>query len=253
MTKILRHCLGVLVISLVVLGGTPSLQAAGIIVKDGQKIAFLGDSITANGWHNPAGYVNLTIAGLKANGIRVTAIPAGIAGHKSKQMLERLELDVLDKKPDWLILSCGVNDVWHGAQGVPLEEFKIYITVIIDKCHAAGVNVVILTATVIGEDLNNSYNKRLSSYNKFLRSLAQEKKCLLADVNAMFQTLIKINPKPGRVLTSDGVHMNPDGDKVMAMGILRVFGLNIRQMKKAQESWKNIFNKGMKKHENFQY
>ena len=253
MTKFIRRCLGFFVISLILLGGAPGLHAAEIIVKDGQKIAFLGDSITASGWNNPIGYVNLTIAGLEANGIKVTAIPAGIGGHKSNQMLERLERDVLDKKPDWMILSCGLNDVWHGAQGVPIEEFKSHVTVIIDKCLAAGVVVVILTTTVIGEDLNNSYNKQLSSYNKFLRSLANEKNCLLADVNTMFQTLIKTSPKPGRVLTSDGVHMNAEGDKVMAMGILHVFGLNTRQVKKAEDSWKIIFNKGMNKRENFQY
>ena len=100
MTKTILRCIGVLIILLAFGGGAAVLQAAEIAVKDGQKIAFLGDSITANGWSNQTGYVNLTIAGLKANGIRVFAIPAGIGGHKSNQMLEHLKRDVLDKKPD---------------------------------------------------------------------------------------------------------------------------------------------------------
>jgi lysophospholipase L1-like esterase len=246
MSKTLRRLIVVLAVSLYLLGSSLGLQATEIIVKDGQKIVFLGNSITVSGWINSTGYVTLTIAGLEANGIRVNAIPAGIGGQKSNQMLERLERDVLKKKPDWMILSCGVNDVWQGAQGIPLDNYKINITAIIDKCQAAGVKVVILTATVIGEDLDNDYNKKLSSYNKFLRSLAKEKKCLLADVNAMFQKLISANPNPGLVLTSDGVHMNTDGDKVMATCILRAFGLNIGQMKKAEESWNDIFNQEMK-------
>lgn len=240
MTKYVCRCVGVFAISLLLLNAARDLRAAQIAVKDGQKIAFLGDSITASGWSSPTGYVNLTMAGLKANGISAIAIPAGIGGQKSNQMLERLKRDVLEEKPGWMILSCGVNDVWHRAQGVPLDQYKANITAIIEQCRVARVKVVILTTTVIGEELDNEDNKKLTPYNEFLRSLATKKKCLLADINAMFQKRIEASPKTGRVLTSDGVHMNPEGDKVMAVGILRVFGLNIAQIKKAQEAWLDI-------------
>jgi lysophospholipase L1-like esterase len=240
MSRTVRCCLAVLAMSLLLSGWMPNVQAADIVVKDGQKIAFLGDSITASGWINSTGYVKLTIAGLKANGIRTTAIPAGISGHRSDQMLERLERDAIDKKPDWMILSCGVNDVWHGVRGVPLERYKINIRAIVEKCRAAGVQVLILTATVIGEELDNDYNRKLTPYNEFLRSLAKERKCLLADINAIFQERIKAGSKNGHVLTYDGVHMNPEGDKVMAIGILRAFGLSTSQIKKARKAWMEI-------------
>src|SRR5436305_33096 len=61
--------------------------AQGIAVKDGQKIAFLGDSITANGAATPSGYVRLVISGLEANGVKATAIGAGISGHTSREMV----------------------------------------------------------------------------------------------------------------------------------------------------------------------
>ncbi len=77
----------------------PNFATAEISVKSGDKIAFLGDSITAGGWGNPAGYVKLVIAGLEANGVKAEPIPAGISGHKSDQMLARLDKDVLSKKP----------------------------------------------------------------------------------------------------------------------------------------------------------
>jgi lysophospholipase L1-like esterase len=231
-----RRCLGIFIFSLLVLCGVSGLQASEIAVKDGQTIAFLGDSITDDGWNNPTGYVKLTVAGLKANGIRMASIPAGIRYNTSDQMLNRLKRDVLDKKPDWMILSSGVND----ARSVPLARYKANVTAIVDRCKAAGVKVVILTATVIYEDLNNKDNKKLALYNAFLRSLAKEKKCLLADLNTMFHQRIKAGRKTGHLLTSDGIHMNPDGDKVMAMGILRAFGLNIAQIRKAEETWMHI-------------
>lgn len=233
---------------------------AEIAVMSGEKIAFLGDSITAGGWGNPAGYVNLVIAGLAANGVKATPIPAGISGHKSNQMLERLDRDVLSKKPDWMTLSCGVNDVWHGKNGVPLDDaqaaaqtyekrgtepdkgtYKKNITAIVEKAQAAGVQPVILTSTMIKEDLGNAENKNLAPYNDFLRQLAKEKKLRIADLNIMFQERIKAANKPGQnVFTGDGVHMNGEGNKVMALGVLQAFGLNEAQIKKAQEAWPEL-------------
>jgi len=200
-------------------------------------IAFLGDSITEAGANRPGGYVNLVVNGLEANGVKVTPFFAGVSGHKSNQMLERLERDVISKKPDWMTLSCGVNDVWHGPNGVPLDQYQKNITAIIDQAQTAGIKVMILTATVIHEDAKNPENQSLAPYNDFLRKLAVEKKCLLADLNTDMWNVIKASKAPtGRLLTSDGVHMNIEGNRLMAEGVLKAFGLNKSQMGKALES-----------------
>jgi len=218
--------------------GAIQARAAEVVVKEGQKIAFLGDSITAAG-ARPDGYVKLVIRGLEANGIKTTAVPAGISGHKSNQMLARLERDVLAKKPDWMTLSCGVNDVWHGARGVPLDQYQENITKIVTQCQAAGVKVMILTSTMIGEDASNANNQKLAAYNAFLRKLAKEKNCLLADLNAAMQAeLAKAGPnRKDKMLTRDGVHMNAAGNQMMAAGVLKAFGLDAEQLKKARENW----------------
>jgi lysophospholipase L1-like esterase len=214
-------------------------NAQDIPVKSGEKIAFLGDSITAGGMGSPVGYCRLVISGLEANGVNATAIGAGISGHKSNQMLERLERDVISKKPEWMTLSCGVNDVWHGANGVPLDAYKKNITEIVDKAAAAGIKVMILTSTMIGEDPANPNNQKLAPYNDFLRELAKEKKCLLADLNAEMQETLKKLGSNGKtnLLTGDGVHMNAQGNVMMATGVLKGFGLNDAQLKKAGDKW----------------
>lgn len=229
--------------------------SAEIAVKSSERIAFLGDSITAGGWGNPLGYVRLVMAGLEANGVKAEAVPAGISGHKSDNMLARLDRDVIAKKPQWMTLSCGVNDVWHGKNGVALDDaalaagdygtggaargtYKKNIAAIVDKAEAAGIQVVLLTATVIHENLDNAENAKLAPYNDYLRTLAREKKLRLADVNAMFQERIKAENKPKqKVLTSDGVHMAREGDKLMAMGVLRALGLDSAQLTTAQDAW----------------
>lgn len=215
------------------------LSAGEIAFKDGMKVSFLGDSITAQG-AGPFGYVTLVAKGLETNGIKIQALGAGIGGHKSNQMLERLEKDVISKKPDMMTLSCGVNDVWHGVRGVSLEDYKKNITSIVDKAQAANIKVVILTSTMIKEDANNDENKKLAAYNEFLKYLAAEKKCILADLNTDMQNALKEMPGTGNKLTTDGVHMNPYGNMMMATGVLKACGLTDEQIAKAKDAWEKM-------------
>lgn len=234
---------------------------AEILVHSGDKIAFLGDSITAAGWGASDGYVHLVIAGLAANGVKAEPVPAGIGGHKSNDMLARLDRDVISKHPQWMTLSCGVNDVWHGVKGVPLDDaqaaankyeqrspteppkgtYEKNITTIIDQASAAGIKPVILTATVIHENLDSPENAKLVPYNEFLRKLAHDRHLPLADLNAAFQERLKKENKPkSLVLTKDGVHMVLEGDRLMATEILKAFGLDAAQIEKAKASWASI-------------
>jgi lysophospholipase L1-like esterase len=232
------------IIVAILFSAASNLLHAEIPVKPGEKIAFLGDSITQQGQGSPGGYVQMVASGLAANDVKIEIIGAGISGHKSDQMLERLDRDVLGKKPQWMTLSCGVNDVWHGANGVPLEDYKKNITAIVDRAQAAGVKVMILTSTMIREDQATPENQKLAAYNDFLRALAAEKKCLFADLNADMQATLaaaaKTGPVKGNLLTTDGVHMAYAGNEMMAAGVLKGFGLDATELSKAKDAWLDI-------------
>jgi hypothetical protein len=121
-----------------------------------------------------------------------------------------------------------------------LEPYKKNITEIVDKTQAAGIKVMILTATMIKENPQDQRNLTLAAYNDFLRGLAREKHCPLADLNQDMQTQVaKLTAAghKGNVLTRDGVHMNPFGDVMMARGILRAFGLDEEELQKAEAAW----------------
>ena len=212
-----------------------SATHGGILVKSGQKVAFMGDSITAFGWSHPYGYVNLVVRGLANAGVQVVPVPAGVGGNTSRDMLARLQKSVLDEKPDWLTLSCGVNDVWHGVAGVDLETYKKNITSIVDQAQKANIQVMILTPTMIQEG-NNAFNDKLATYVDFLRDLTKERKLPLADLNADEHEAL-MGLLPGRHLAADGVHMNPRGDHMMALGVLKAFGLTDAQLAKVEASW----------------
>lgn len=217
-----------------------------IVVKNGEKIAFLGDSITQLGRGKAPymGYLHLVIDGLERSGIKAKMIPAGISGHKSVQMLARLERDVIKKKPQWMLLSCGVNDVWHGRRGVPLPEYKKNITQIVEKAQKANIRVVIMTASMIREDAKNKLNTTLRSYNEFLRKLAKEKNCLLADINSQMQKEVyskDLSCIKGNKLTYDGVHMNGRGNMMMASVILKTFGVPEAKVDEYRKAWEKKY------------
>jgi lysophospholipase L1-like esterase len=208
-------------------------------IANGQSIAFLGDSITQFGWQYPGGYVKQVIAGFKSIGLTITPYPAGVSGNTSRDMLARLQRNVLDRKPTWMTLSCGVNDVWHGVKGVYLETYKKNITSIVDQAQAAGIKVMILTATPIMEN-ENDLNKKLVDYNDFLRQLAKERNLPLVDLNAIFWEKLKAHPPaPGTtLLTVDGVHPNPEGYFLFASNILKAFGVTPEQIAAYEAQWR---------------
>ena len=229
----------------IILLATLPVYAQDAAPTQGQKLAFLGDSITQFGFQNPAGYVNLVALALKDTGHDIIIVPAGVSGNTSKDMLTRFPSSILNKKPDWMTLSCGVNDVWHGVNGVDLPTYEKNITSIVDQCAAAKIKVVILTATMIHEDPNDPLNQKLAPYNDFLRQLAKDRKLLLADLNAdehaelAKRKAADPNTK-GNLLTVDGVHMNGYGNQMMATGILKAFGLTDEQIASAKAKWDDL-------------
>jgi len=151
---------------------TASAKERTLLVKKGEKVAFMGDSITAGGARKN-GYLTFVMSALNNEGLKLTRVAAGISGNKSSNMLARLDKDVISKKPQWMTLSCGVNDVWHFKlrlgkrtfKGISLEEYKKNIRAIIEKAQAANIKVMILTSTMIGEDPERELNKNLLPYN----------------------------------------------------------------------------------------
>lgn len=239
---------------------TASAEDREIAVKAGEKIAFMGDSITAGG-AGKTGFITLVMDTLNKEGLNLTSVPAGKSGNRSKDMLARLDESVISKKPNWMVLSCGVNDVWHFTlrlgnrtfEGVPLEDYKENIRTILKKAEEADIKVMILTSTMIGEDPEKETNQKLIPYNDFLREIAKEKNLPLADLNKDMQAALKEIPdEEGKAnmfgepaysrniknkLTADGCHMNNLGNIMMAKGILRAFGLGEEKVSAAEKSW----------------
>lgn len=225
----------------IVLAGPRAATAGEIIIRDGDSIAFVGDSNTQAGWEHPYGYVRLVQQALELQGVRITPIPAGVAGDTSERMYKRID-PVLAQKPTWMALSCGFNDVspacgWQ----VAYDDFTRYVMGILDKAKAVGVKAIILTPTLYQDsDPDNPTNRKMLPYVEFLRQTAKERGLPLADLNAAHRAemaRLKSENSPRKTLLCDGIHMAPRGDMMMATGLLKTLGLDDDQIAKAKEKW----------------
>ena len=199
-------------------------------LKKGEKIVFLGDSITAGGV-SAKGYVTVIKNHLadKHKDLGIEMIGAGISGNKVPDLQKRLEKDVLAKKPTIVVIYIGINDVWHGesnpANGTSKEKYEAGLKEIIGKIKEAGGRVVLCTPTVIGEKKAgaNKLDSKLDEYADISRAVAKDTGSQLCDLRKAFVDHLaknNANDKESGILTTDRVHLNDAGNKLVAETIL---------------------------------
>jgi lysophospholipase L1-like esterase len=215
------------------MGDRSRADDSSVKLKKGDRIVFLGDSITQGGDSHDKGYVRVIRKTLteKHGDLGIEVIGAGISGNKVPDLQRRLQKDVLDRKPTIVVIYIGINDVWHGekdpARGTLPDAFSAGLKDVIGQCQKAGATVVLCTPTVIGEkkDGANPLDAKLDQYADLSRGLAKELKLPLCDLRKAFVDHLKDhNPDNADkgILTSDRVHLNQAGDKFVADTMLKV-------------------------------
>ena len=202
------------------------------------KVVFLGDSITQAGESKEGeGTYKGFITSLKENvGQEMELINKGISGNKVSDLLLRYKYDVLELKPDIVFIYIGINDVWHKydwGTGTDIDVYEDGLRKIIADIKIKGAKIILCTPTVIGENsgefkLNNSFkdietmdimNKDLDAFSDVIRNLSSEFNTELLDLRKKFKDYISENNTENvykGILTSDGVHLNNQGNKLIA-------------------------------------
>ena len=152
-------------------------------------------------------------------------------------------------------LSIGINDVWHRVKEPHNEKVLAAYEENLDKmvkmAKSANIRIYLLAPTVIEEDPKAEGNVRLAKYVEAGKRVARENKCEYVDLHALFLKAIEAKAKTATQpasdsdradkkaphdFTSDGVHMKPPGDTLMALGILRAMGVPDAKMKETDLS-----------------
>lgn len=218
-----------LVITMMMFSGCTSREQS---LHPSHRILFFGDSITELGVQ-PGGYVSIIRDSLSSFGLPYEVIGAGISGNKVNDLLDRVEKDVLSKRPTIVVIYIGINDVWHyefasrGLTGTPKDQFASGLKTLIGTIRSAGALVVLCTPTVIGEKKNgsNKYDAMLEEYSGVSRSVSFETGSSLCDLREAFKDSIEANNPADiekNILTYDGVHLNDAGNRLVAAQILNV-------------------------------
>ncbi len=190
-----------------------------------KRIIFFGDSITQQGV-SKNGYVTLIKKSLDST--KYDIIGAGIGGNKVYDLYLRLEDDVLNKKPDLVVIYVGINDVWHKQSshtGTDYDKYLKFYQALINKIQGVGSKVVLVTPSVVGEkkDGTNELDADLNKYAVGIRNLAAKNNLPVCDLRKIFADYeAQNNPedKEKGILTVDRVHLNETGNKLVADQLL---------------------------------
>ena len=190
-----------------------------------KKVIFFGDSITQAGV-SPKGYITQIAQSLEKQGLKdkYELIGAGIGGNKIYDLYLRMEDDVLNKKPDLVLIYIGVNDVWHKSTygtGTDPDKFVKFYQAVINKIQVNGAKVILCTPAAIGErtDSSNQQDGDMNSYSNMIRDLAKKNNLQLVDLRKDFLDYnLKNNAenKEKGILTTDRVHLNDLGNQFVA-------------------------------------
>jgi lysophospholipase L1-like esterase len=197
-------------------------------LKKGERILFLGDSITQAG-AAPSGYVTIVKEALakKHPDLGIEVIGAGISGNRVPDLEDRLDRDVIQKKPTLVVIYIGINDVWHSqnGRGTSKSDYEQGLRRIVKRIQEAGARVVLCTPSVIGEkhDGTNSLDAMLEEYSQISRTVAADAHARLIDLRKQFVAHLKSSNKDNAgkgLLTDDGVHLNAAGNRFVAERML---------------------------------
>ena len=198
------------------------------------KIVFLGDSITQQAEDFEDGFISLIRQNLVQN--KFELVGKGISGNKVSDLLTRYKSDVLDLNPDIVFIYIGINDVWHKydfGTGSDIDLYEKGLRTIISDIKSLGSKIVLCTPTVIGENtgdfvLGNQFkdvetmekmNGDLDTFSEVVRKLSNEYGTELLDLRKIFMDYLaenNINNDAAGILTTDGVHLNEQGNKLIA-------------------------------------
>ena len=170
-----------------------------IALRDGDRIIFFGDSLTAlAGRKSPSSTsprATSASSGRRCNethkdkNIEVDWVATG--GHTVPDLLKRVDKDVIAKKPTIVVIQIGCND----ARRLPKETFKASLEELIDRLQKEKIQVIQCTLTSVGEkhDGTNKDDPKLEEFAEVEREVAKAKKVPLNDLRKAFVDYWKKN------------------------------------------------------------
>jgi lysophospholipase L1-like esterase len=178
----------------------------------------------------------------------IQVINKGVFNDNSNLLIERLELDVIREKPEFVIIEIGGNDcdfTWtevsqkpnenHEAT-VPLERYISNLVSIVEKVRKEGITPILSTLPPLDpvryyQRITRNFSSQVSNwickaggieywhskYNRAIKKVAEELDVKLIDVRNAIQCAGDIN----NLISDDGIHLTERGYEVFATEIFQ--------------------------------
>ncbi len=173
--------------------------------KQGERrVVFMGNSITA-GWSNlhPEFFENKPY------------VNRGISGQTTPQMLIRFKQDVIDLKPEVVVILAGINDIAQNTGPTTLDAIMDNIASMAMLAKANGIKVI-LSSVLPAYDFRWRPGlqpaEKVVELNKMIRRFADQNKMLYVDY---FSAVVDARLGMKKEYASDEVHPTLEGYKVM--------------------------------------
>ncbi|HWQ53574.1 MAG TPA: GDSL-type esterase/lipase family protein [Bryobacteraceae bacterium] len=165
------------------------------------RVVFLGDSIT-DGWR-----LNEYFPGRDV-------INRGISGQITSQMLGRMAADVIDLKPQAMLVLAGTNDI---ARGIPLRAIENNLTMIADLADFHKITPLFASILPISDYHRQQSTARppaqILELNAWLKNFCARRNFRYVDY---FAAVVDQAGFIGKDLANDGLHPNAAGYRLMA-------------------------------------
>ncbi|MDD3885664.1 MAG: SGNH/GDSL hydrolase family protein [Victivallaceae bacterium] len=211
-------------------------------IEDGQRLVFIGDSVTdmgrtrnadapSEGLFEPLGkgYPHVVSGLLNAvypeRCIRITNV--GDSGNTVRDLAARWERDVIGLKPDWLSVMIGINDVWRQFDTPQIPEAQVGVAeykqtlrgLIVKTKPLLPGGLVLMTPYFIEPNRADAMRARMDEYGAVCAEIAQECGVIFVDTQAEFDRVLKYCHSG--YITWDRVHPNIYGATLLARAFLK--------------------------------
>jgi lysophospholipase L1-like esterase len=192
--------------------------------KKGDRIVFLGDSITEQYQYSTDIELYLTTRFPEWN---LTFINAGIGGDTATGGARRFAAHVLAEKPTAVTIDFGMNDGGYGAfDKKKADQFIEKTEAMLKAAKEAGVRVALVSPNAVEVRTNPGLKTYLETQKEFyapLKELAEKYKVPFVDQYAVTRAImdkIAADKSPVKAFPGGGVHTGPAGGLLMAHTIL---------------------------------
>ncbi|GAE92003.1 conserved hypothetical protein [Gracilibacillus boraciitolerans JCM 21714] len=179
-------------------------------LKKEQKLLFIGDSVTDCERLKPDGeglfqalgngYVSFVDAFLQSSypalGIRV--VNKGISGDTVRDLKARWQEDVMEQKPEWLVIMIGINDVWRQFDSpfisdhhVYIEEYQKTLDELVTQTKEIVGNIVLMTPYFIEPNSEDAMRAKMDAYGQVVSQVAKKHETMFIDTQQAFNKILE--------------------------------------------------------------